>query len=121
MTLRAFSRVVCGLATALLCAPAPAQGVGAVGVPQLTLPSSPPNFCPACRSKRLPGDAFRRPLPALRRAVRANRAVKVLAVGSSSTAGIGASSQAATYVAKLETSLEGTLKGLDFVVIGRGL
>jgi lysophospholipase L1-like esterase len=68
----------------------------------------------------MPGDAFRRPLRTLRRAVRANRKVKVLAIGSSSTVGVGASSQAATYVAELETSLEGTLKGLDFEVIGRG-
>ena len=52
--------------------------------------------------------------------MRANRAVKVLAIGSSSTAGVGALCQAATYVAKLETSLEGTLKGLDFEVTGRG-
>jgi acyl-CoA thioesterase I len=47
--------------------------------------------------------------------------VKVLAIGSSSTVGIGASSPTATYVARLETSLEGAVKGLDFNVIGRGL
>jgi lysophospholipase L1-like esterase len=76
---------------------------------------------PDCRSKRVPGEAFRRPLRALKRAVRARREVKVLAIGSSSTAGVGASSPAATYVAKLETDLEGSLKGLDFVVVGRGL
>ncbi|HXE87207.1 MAG TPA: GDSL-type esterase/lipase family protein [Hyphomicrobiaceae bacterium] len=122
MTLRALAWGVCGLATALLCAPvaATAQELAAVNVRPLSLPSAPPNLSPDCRSKRLPGEAFRRPLPALRRAARANRAVKVLAIGSSSTAGVGASSQAATYVAKLETSLEGTLKGLDFEVIGRG-
>jgi lysophospholipase L1-like esterase len=68
----------------------------------------------------MPGDAFRRPLPALSRAVRANREVKVLAIGSSSTAGVGASSPSTTYVAKLEKTLEGTLAGLDFTVIGRG-
>src|SRR5262245_32051414 len=120
MILRAFDWGACGLATVLLCAPSAAQELAPAGVIQLALPSSPPNLSPDCRSKRLPGEAFRRPLPALRRAVRANRAVKVLAIGSSSTVGIGASSQAATYVAKLETSLEGTLKGLDFQVIGRG-
>jgi lysophospholipase L1-like esterase len=68
----------------------------------------------------VPGEAFRRPLRALRRAVRANRKVKVLAIGSSTTAGVGASSPSATYVARLETTLEGTLKGLDLDVIGRG-
>ena len=122
MTLRAFTWSVCSLATALLCTPvtAAAQELAAADVRSLSLPSSPPSLSPDCRSKRLPGDAFRRPLRTLRRAVRANRAVKVLAIGSSSTVGVGASSQAATYVAKLETSLEGTLKGLDFEVIGRG-
>ena len=86
----------------------------------VALPPAPPSLSPDCRSRRMPGDAFRRPLRTLRRAVRANRKVKVLAIGSSSTVGVGASSQAATYVARLETSLEGTLKGLDFEVTGRG-
>src|SRR5262245_56927911 len=121
MTCRTSAWSVCGLATALMSAPSSAQEVAAAAARLLSLPSSPPNLSPDCHSKRLPGEAFRRPLPALQRAVRANRAVKVLAIGSSSTAGMGASSQAATFVARLETSLEGTLKGLDFEVIGRGL
>ena len=87
----------------------------------LLLPSGPPGLSADCRSKRLPGEAFRRPLRALSRAVHADRTVKVLAIGSSSTAGVGASSPAATYIAKLETTLEGSIKGLDFDVIGRGL
>jgi lysophospholipase L1-like esterase len=86
----------------------------------LALPSSPPGLSPDCRSKRIPGDAFRRPLRALSRAVRANREVKVLAIGSSSTAGVGASSPAAAYVARLETTLEGTLKGVGFQMFQRG-
>jgi lysophospholipase L1-like esterase len=45
----------------------------------------------------------------------------VLAIGSSSTVGVGASSPSATYIAKLENGLEGALKGLDFEVIGRGM
>jgi len=53
--------------------------------------------------------------------VRAKRQVRVLAIGSSSTVGVGASSPSATYIAKLETSLEGSLKGMDFDVMGRGL
>jgi acyl-CoA thioesterase I len=122
MILRALAWGVCGLATALLCAPeaATAQELAAADARAFSLPSAPPNLSPDCRSKRLPGEAFRRPLPALRRAVRASRKVKVLAIGSSSTVGVGASSLAATYVARLETSLEGTLKGFDFEVIGRG-
>jgi lysophospholipase L1-like esterase len=121
MTLRAFGWGACGLVIATVCTPTAATAqVAGVGKRLLSLPSAPPSLSPDCRSKRLPGEAFRRPLRALSRAVRARRAVKVLAIGSSTTAGVGASSPATTYVAKLETTLEGTLRGLDFVVFGRG-
>ena len=90
------------------------------GAKAFALPADPPSLSPECKSKRMVGDQFRRPLPALRRAVRANRTVRVLAIGSSSTVGVGASSPAATYIAKLEGTLEGAMKGLDFDVIGRG-
>ncbi len=75
---------------------------------------------PDCRSRRVAGELYRRPLRALSRAVRTKRHVKVLAIGSSSTVGVGASSPSATYIAKLETSLEGSLKGMDFDVVGQG-
>jgi acyl-CoA thioesterase I len=89
--------------------------------PTVVIPSAPPILSPECRSKLSIGERFRRPLRALNRAVRAKRNVKVLAIGSSSTVGIGASSASATYVARLETSLEGSVKGMDFDVVGRGL
>ena len=112
------------IASMLACAPAAASAqelaLGPiVAVPML--PSVPPTLSPECRSKRIVGEMFRRPLKALSRAVRANKNVKVLAIGSSSTVGVGASSPAATYVANLETTLEGSLKGMNFDVVGRGL
>ena len=76
---------------------------------------------PECSSKRVSSELSRRPLRVLSRAVRSKASVRVLAIGSSSTVGVGASSPSATYVARLETSLEGSLKGMDFDVIGRGL
>ena len=60
-------------------------------------------------------------LPRLGQALRATHSAKVLAIGSSSTAGVGASSPSHTYVARLEINLESTLKGADFEVIGHGL
>jgi lysophospholipase L1-like esterase len=87
----------------------------------IALPTAPPTLSPDCRTKRVAGDLFRHPLRALSRAVRAKRQVRVLAIGSSSTAGVGASSPSATYLAKLETTLEGSFKGMDFDVVGRGL
>ncbi len=107
----------------MLCAPtlALSQDLAMAGAKALVLPAAPPNLSPECKSKRMVGDQFRRPLRALSRAVRGERPVRVLAIGSSSTVGVGASSPSATYIAKLETGLEGALKGLDFDVIGRGM
>ena len=68
---------------------------------------------------------FPSPKPALLQrvseALRATHAAKILAVGSSSTAGVGASSPSRTYVAWLETDLETALEGTDFDVVGHGL
>ena len=111
-------------ASLLVCAPLEAKTQELAMAPALAqpvLPSAPPALSPECRSKRLVGEMFRRPLKALSRAVRANKNVKVLAIGSSSTVGVGASSPAASYVANLETNLEGSLKGMNFDVVGRGM
>lgn len=93
----------------------------AVAAPRFTIPAAPPAMSPECSSKRVSSELSRRPLRVLSRAVRSKASVRVLAIGSSSTVGVGASSPSATYVARLETSLEGSLKGMDFDVIGRGL
>lgn len=85
------------------------------------LPPAPPQLSPECRSNRVAGELFRRPLRSLSRAVRANRVVRILAIGSSSTVGVGASNPSATYVARLEKSLEGSVTGMDFDVVGRGV
>jgi acyl-CoA thioesterase I len=120
MLLRTFAWAFAGVVFCLPIA-AVAQELAVAGARAITLPLSPPTLSPDCRSKRVAGDLFRRPLRTLSRAVRANRPVKVLAIGSSSTVGIGASSPSATYVARLETTLEGSFKELDFEVLGRGM
>ncbi|MDB5558936.1 MAG: lipolytic protein family [Enterovirga sp.] len=61
------------------------------------------------------------PLPHLEAAIAARRQIKVLAIGSSSTAGIGASSAAHNYPAQFEAILEKTFRGLDVVVQNRGV
>jgi lysophospholipase L1-like esterase len=108
----------------MLCVPASVTAQELAMGPAVVLPAlppAPPALSPECRSKRIAGDQFRRPLRALSRAVHGKRTVRVLAIGSSSTVGVGASSPSATYVAKLETSLEGALNGMDFDVVGRGV
>jgi lysophospholipase L1-like esterase len=118
MTLRP---LVCGLlALAAATALSPLVSAQQMAV-VLTMPSSPPKLSADCGSKRIPGDLFRRPLRALSKAVRTTRSAKVLVIGSSSTAGVGATSQATTYVAQLETTLEGAVKGLDIKMTARGL
>ena len=117
MDLRAFA-----LASALIVAPIAAQSQESViaGAHAVVLPAAPPRLSADCRTKRMAGELFRTPLRRLRKAMRTKPHLNVLAIGSSSTVGVGASSPTATYVARLEPSLEGALKGLDFDVIGRG-
>lgn len=114
--------VFCALAGAVVLSPieAVAQDASVAGAAAVALPKVPPSFSPECNSRRIAGETFRRPLRGIRKAVRQLRHVKVLAIGSSSTEGVGASKPSATYIAKLETTLEGAFKGMDFDVVGRG-
>lgn len=87
----------------------------------IVFPTEPPALSTDCRTKKIAGDQFRRPLRGLRRAIREHRDPRVLAIGSSSTVGVGASRPQNAYIAKLESTLEGTFQGLDFSVIGKGM
>jgi acyl-CoA thioesterase-1 len=60
-------------------------------------------------------------LESLSQSLHATRTARILVIGSSSTVGIGASSPSRTYVARLETDLESSLKGTDFEVIAHGM
>ncbi|WP_245257479.1 SGNH/GDSL hydrolase family protein [Methylocapsa acidiphila] len=60
-------------------------------------------------------------LPNLAAALRERKTARILAIGSSSTAGVGASSNGKSYPSQLETILEDALKGVDFVVLNRGV
>lgn len=111
---------VCAAACLSVSAEAQQLALGPTA-PAVHLPSAPPQLSAECRSNRVAGELFRRPLRSLSRAVRANRVVKILAIGSSSTVGVGASSPAANYVARLEKNLEGSITGMDFDVVGRGV
>lgn len=87
----------------------------------ITFPSQPPQMSNECKTAVGPGDRFRKPLRGLRRAVREKRTPRVLAIGSSSTVGVGASRPAFAYIAQLEASLERTFSGKDFDVVGQGM
>jgi lysophospholipase L1-like esterase len=57
----------------------------------------------------------------LRQALHERRAARLLAIGSSSIVGVGASEPNATFPVRLEGNLETTFKGVDFDVLGRGM
>ena len=73
-----------------------------------------------CRVKK-PAFEGRAALRAVRRALREKRPIRVLAIGSSSTVGVGASSPVATYPVVLENDLEGFVSGLQVEMIPRGI
>ena len=75
---------------------------------------------PECRCKGPAHEgahAFRR----IDQAMRERRSARVLAIGSSSTVGVGASQPAATFTVQLEADLERAFKGADFDIIARGV
>lgn len=101
---------------------APAQQVAAVSLEQriAELAKAPPSYSRECRITT-PAHEGHTALRAMRRALKERRVVKVLAVGSSSTSGIGASSPFATYPVRLENDLEVLFTGADVDVVSRGV
>lgn len=61
------------------------------------------------------------PMPAVQRALTEGRAVKIVAMGSSSTEGVGARDKANTYPARLETELRARFPGRAITVLNRGV
>ncbi|HKS60946.1 MAG TPA: GDSL-type esterase/lipase family protein [Xanthobacteraceae bacterium] len=60
--------------------------------------------------------------PALfRERIAQGKPLKIVAIGSSSTSGAGASSRAATYPARLEAELKARLPGLPITVLNKGI
>jgi acyl-CoA thioesterase-1 len=78
------------------------------------------SLSPECR---VPGSKLYTlaPLKAVKHALKENRPIQVLAIGSSSTAGIGASSPLASYPMRLEGELEKLFPGVEIEVVNRGL
>jgi lysophospholipase L1-like esterase len=104
-------------ALALLPAVGGAHELGAIAAPKLE--SVPAATADPVASR--PATRLSLQLPRLGRALRETGTAKVLAIGSSSTAGVGASSPSRTYTARLEVDLETALSGTDFDIIGHGL
>ncbi|MBN8913871.1 MAG: SGNH/GDSL hydrolase family protein [Rhizobiales bacterium] len=100
-----------------LAVPAPAAGEATKRRPLLRFLN--PRASVECKVKS-PAYDGRAPLRAVRRAILQNRPVRVIALGSSSTVGVGASSPRATYPVRLENDLEGVIEGLKVEMFTRG-
>jgi acyl-CoA thioesterase I len=88
--------------------------------PPLAAQPRPDVLTPPCRA---PDADIATPAPLARVAsvLRGKTKIRILAIGSSSTAGVGASSRRATYPAQFEEILAKTLTGIDLEVINRGV
>lgn len=84
------------------------------------LSAVPTQYSTACKVKS-PAFEGRAPLRVVRRALREKRPIRVLAIGSSSTVGVGASSPVASYPVVLENDLEGFLHGPNVEMMTRGI
>ena len=82
--------------------------------------TAPPPLSPQCEA--FGSDiANAAPLPHLTEQLEKGGKLRILAIGSSSTYGIGASSRRKTYPAQLRGILEGSLKGTEAVITNRGV
>lgn len=78
-------------------------------------PLSPPCFAPDVDI------ASPTPLPNIARVLQRHETVRILTIGSSSTSGVGASSNGKTYPSQLEAILEHALKDIEIDVVNRGV
>ena len=80
---------------------------------------TPPALSPSCEA---PANdiAANAPLPNVAKALAEHKTVQILAVGSASAAGLGASSGVKSYPVQLETMLKVALQGVDVDIINRG-
>ncbi len=115
--------LVAGTATAPAQQSKPAGAAIVAAAPAIATPATPTADQPLSFECRVKCPIFdgKAPLRTVRKAIRAKRAIRVLAIGSSSTVGIGASGPIASYPVRLENDLEGLLKGFEVEVISRGV
>src|SRR5580704_2893045 len=87
--------------------------------PPAPAPGDPGDMHPACRVLASQ-DRLDYPLARVARRLETERSIKIVAIGSSSTAGAGASSPEATYPSRLEAELTQHFLWNDITVLNRG-
>jgi acyl-CoA thioesterase I len=87
----------------------------------MTAPANAADRTYACTDRAARLGHLSSPLTKMRRLVAAKRAVTIMALGSSSTAGAGASAPATSYPARLEADLRARFPGIPIKVLNRGV
>jgi acyl-CoA thioesterase-1 len=95
----------------------PATTTAALPTPASTVAAARSPICNVLAAKA----RFDLPLKRVAKLIAANKPVKIVALGSSSTFGAGASSAAASYPSRLADELAWRLAGHDITVINRGV
>jgi lysophospholipase L1-like esterase len=110
-------------ASLLALAPARAQTAGSVAAAaaQRAQPPVPAPAQPAACVVTADQAHFDFPLPRTARKLANNRPIKIVALGSSSTYGAGASTSAAAYPSRLAEELSRRFPGHEFIVLNRGV
>jgi len=90
-------------------------------VAAVAAPVSPDAAAPAACAVTIEQVRFERPLPRIGRRLAAGKPIKIVALGSSSTYGAGASTSAASYPSRLAEELTRRFPGNDITVLNRGV
>jgi len=90
-------------------------------VAAVAAPASPEAAAPAACAVTIEQVRFAHPLPRIGRRLAAGKPIKIVALGSSSTYGAGASTSAASYPSRLAEELTRRFPGNDITVLNRGV
>ncbi|HTO78912.1 MAG TPA: SGNH/GDSL hydrolase family protein [Methylocystis sp.] len=119
-TRKSKSKLRAALAFLTGCALAGASPLRGEDAPAAATANLAPPLSPTCAA---PNADIAAPttLPVLAAALKGRKSARLLAIGSSSTVGVGASSNGKAYPAQLEAILEHALQGTDLEIISRGV
>src|SRR2546423_12553266 len=90
-------------------------------VAAVAAPASPEAAAPAACAVTIEQVRFAHPLPRIGRRLAAGKPIKIVALGSSSTYGAGASTSAASYPSRLAEELSRRFPGNEITVLNRGV
>ncbi len=102
---------------AAIVAPAPSPAPAALPAPSAPVIAAVPPACIVSRAEA----RFDRALPRVARRVASGKPIKIVALGSSSTAGAGASTPGNSYPSQLAVELTKLLHGREVTVLNRGV